>query len=227
MNNSFLQHLRPMERRIVIGAAIIVFIVINVVWVRPHFKDWSRVQLEFANARTALAKYKTEIARRSEYEKQQKSLEETSGGGLLPEEMAVQLRRIIQNQATQSGFVPTINELPRRQTMADKFFDEQSVRVSYIAGEPELVDFLYNISKDRSMIRVKDLTVRPDGALQKLQGEITLTASYQKKTAARAVPGTGTKTVVPPKTTTPPAKPAPAKSAPPKSPKPSSADVEK
>ena len=71
------------------------------------------------------------------------------------------------------------------------------------------------------MIRVKDLNIRPDSQLQKLQGEATLVASYQKATSkpAQAKPAPAPAKTAPAKASEP-AKPA-------SKPKPESAAVEK
>ena len=101
----------------------------------------------------------------------------------------MQIQRLIQNQATQSGIVPNgMSVLPSpRENRPDRLFDEISVKMGFVNAEPEhLLDFLYNISAGRSQIRVKDLSVRPDQPIQKLVGEITLTASYQKKAPGAA-----------------------------------------
>jgi Tfp pilus assembly protein PilO len=184
--NSFFDrlNLRPMERRLVTFVFIVVFVVLNVWFVRPHFNDLAKLQSEHDKSQKTLTRFRTEIANIPEYQKEKEKLEDT-GGGLAPEEVAVQIRRTIQSQASQSGLVPSVNDL-RSSARADKFFDEHAVKVSFAAGDKELVDFLFNLSAGKSMIRVKDLNVRPDPQLQRLQGEATVAVSYAKKTAASA-----------------------------------------
>ncbi|MEO6034508.1 MAG: hypothetical protein ABIQ35_04560, partial [Verrucomicrobiota bacterium] len=63
----------------------------------------------------------------------------------------------------------------------------QSIQISVNTGEKELVDFLLNIGSGSSMIRVRDLDLKPaDQNRYRLQGRITLSANYQKKPTARA-----------------------------------------
>ena len=38
-------NLGALERRIVVVAALVLFIVVNAMFVWPHFKDWSKAQL--------------------------------------------------------------------------------------------------------------------------------------------------------------------------------------
>lgn len=233
-------NLRPGERRLVIGIAIVVFVVLNIWFVIPHFKDWGRVTGQYQSAVDTLTKFKTEIGKQPEYQKERDRLER-GGEVLQPEERSVELRRIIQNQATQSNIVPEgLAELPRKGS-TNEFFEEVPIRMGFRGvAEADLVDFLYNLSKDRSMIRVKDLSLRPDPSQQKLQGETTLVASYQKKSSAKIAAPTGPTGTRSSTTNSanpaPPAKPAGTKSAvttktpppaKPAKPLPKSADVER
>lgn len=202
-------NLRPAERRLVFGVLLVVFVVLNVWFVWPHFGDWSKVKADLENAKQTYVKFENEIARRNEYESAKKKLEQ-SEGGLAPEEMAINLRRNVQTQASQSGIIPNgMNDLPKPQGKSDSLFDETSIRLNFInTGEQELVDFLYNLSAGKSTIRVRDLNVAPDPSQQKLQGDMTLTASYQKKSQSKLAPPAATRGAAPTKTT-PPAQPLP------------------
>ncbi|MBA4149886.1 MAG: hypothetical protein H0X66_17380 [Verrucomicrobia bacterium] len=180
-------NLRPGERRLVVVIAIVVFIVLNALLVWPRFGDWAKAQKELDKTRETLADYRAEIARMPEYQKTKEKLE-GQGSSLMPEEAAIQLRRTIENQVSQSGVIPNgINDQPARET-PDQFFAERSIMMGFInTPDSALVDFLFNIG-DRSMIRVRDLTVRPDTQMQKLQGNISLTVNYQKRTTPAPAP---------------------------------------
>jgi hypothetical protein len=239
-------NLRPMEKRLVIVAAIVVFIVLNIVFVRPHFGDWKMTKDEFANAQKTLGRYQDEIGRKKTYEDGIKRLGQ-SGEELLPEEAVVQLGQKIQDQASRSGIVPNgLQSAGKPTSRPDQFFEEQSIRMGFQnATEEELIDFLFNLSSG-SMIRVRALSVRPDPPMQKLQGDLTLTASYQKRAtralpsitkppaktapAAKPVSSAAPKTPIPktvmPKPGSVPPKSSPSKATPSK-PKPDSASVEK
>lgn len=198
-------NLRPMERRLVIGVMITVFVVLNIWFVWPQFKEWNRVQEDFRKARIKLVDYQREITRRQEYENDRKRLEDEGAGSVVTEEMGLQLRKLVMNQASASGLVPDgMSDLPRTPNPTGLIEEVSTTMKFKNTGEQELVDFLYNISADRSMIRVKDLSVSPDPQLQKLQGEITLTASYQKKappkSAASAAPAGSKPAAAAPKT---------------------------
>jgi hypothetical protein len=66
------------------------------------------------------------------------------------------------------------------------FFVEQTQQISVLALEANLVDFLYRLGAGPSMVRVHDLSLRPDAPHQRLQAEIRLVASYQKTSPASA-----------------------------------------
>ena len=61
-----------------------------------------------------------------------------------------------------------------------EFFQEQTLRVTSLCTDAQLVDFLHKLGTGNSLIRVRDLDVRPDQGQMKLNCTITLVASYQK-----------------------------------------------
>src|ERR1044071_9397964 len=46
----FFARLNPTERRFVVGVAVVFFLVINIVWVWPHFGDWSETKTRMKEA---------------------------------------------------------------------------------------------------------------------------------------------------------------------------------
>ena len=93
--------------------------------------------------------------------------------------------RTIQSQSARSGvgIVNTSRQLTRTN---DAFFVEQVQNINVTANDEQLVDFLYKLGSDASMIRVRDLELQPDAAHQHLTANIRLVASYQKSPAAPA-----------------------------------------
>jgi hypothetical protein len=53
----FFARLNPTERRFVVGVAVVFFLVINIVWVWPHFSDWSQTRIKMDTAGANLAKF--------------------------------------------------------------------------------------------------------------------------------------------------------------------------
>jgi Tfp pilus assembly protein PilO len=189
-------NLRPQERRVVVLGAAAVFVVLNFFFVWPHIDDFSRVNRQIAEARRTLANYQQEIARTADYQSHLDKLQRL-GSAVLPSEQAVQLLHTVQDQARLSDVLITSTRTqPTGVSGAstNQFFDEQTVAIDVNTGDKELVNFLIALGSGDSMIRVRDLDLRPDPPLYKLLGKLTLVASYQKK----------------PKTVTPAAAPRPA-----------------
>ena len=195
----FFARLNPMERRFVVGVAVLFFIVINLVWVWPHFSDWGKTRTRMDKAHEQLVQFEggtNQIpALQKEIEKYQKQ-----GELVPPQDQAVRFVRLIQNQAAQSGVI-IVNMGSQREGGTNAFFVEQNETVTLQSGEKQLVDFLYNLGAGNSLIRVKVLSVQPDPSHQQLATRATLVASYQRKAtgahAATPAPAAPAKTPAP------------------------------
>jgi len=196
--------LSSLERRFIILVAVILFVVINLLFVLPHFHDLGKIESRFAGANNKLEQYEKEIAQVPLYEKNVKELE-GEGASVPQEDQSVNFLTAINNQAAQStvGIIAN-NRQPER---TNQFFIERAQALTTQSGEPQLVDFLYSLGSGTSLIRVRSLSIRPDAARQGLSATITLIASYQKKAPAKSTPATKPATTTAP-TTTPTAKPA-------------------
>ena len=192
-------NLRPNERRLVIIVGIVLFILINAFFVWPHFGDWGRLQKRQKQASDLLTAFQDEIRKTPQYEAQLKNLRE-AGASVASEEQALKLSTTIDNQARLSSV--QINRYdPQRPTSGttktNQFFEEQSGVLNVAAEEKALVDFLYNLGVGGSLIRVRSMNLSPDPARQKLQGNITVVASYAKKTPTRPVTAAPARTNAP------------------------------
>lgn len=185
--------LSSLERRFIILVVVILFVVINLLFVLPHFNDLANIDNRFGDANAKLEKYEKEIAQVGFYEKNVTALE-GEGASVPKEDQAVNFLQAIQNQAAQSGVSVLANN--RQPERTNEFFLERSQALTTQSGESQLVDFLYSLGSGNSLIRVRALSVRPDAPRQALSANITLIASFQKKAPVRAA--------------TPAARPAPA-----------------
>jgi hypothetical protein len=199
-------NLKPGERRLVIGVIIAVFIILNWLFVWPKFSEWGKIKARRQVAQAQIDQYDREIRNTKTYQLELAKLKE-QGAEVATEEQAVKLSTTVNNQAALSG-VGVNRYDPQRPTSAlssagktNQFFEEQSGVVNVTTEEKNLVDFLYHLGVGGSMIRVRSMTLNPDPQRQKLQGNITLVATYQKKAPPRAVAATTT-----------PARPAPTSS---------------
>lgn len=182
--------LRPFEKRVVMAAGVIFFIVLNAWLVWPHFSDMGNVKFRTKVAQDKLANYQAEIAKKPMYLRMVHELE-GEGLAVAAEDQALQFERAVNAQAGQSG-VRFMGNPGRIITVTNQFFIEKSQNFSVQGGEKELVNFLYNLGSGESLIRVRDLGIRPEPAHHELVGTVKLVASYQKKTSTRpgASPGT-------------------------------------
>ena len=195
--STYLSKLNSSERRFVVGVALTFFLVINIFWVWPHFSDWGAIRGRLDTANATLATFDAMFQKTNDIAKEVEKMQR-AGANVPPEDQAVSFLRTIQTQAAQSGVAVGGNG--RLITRTNQFFMEQIQTITVGAGEKQLVDFLYNLGSGDSLVRVRDLSIRPDPQRQQLQANITLIASYQKNVKASA----------------PAAKPAPAAAAPPK-----------
>ena len=174
----YFSHLRPMERRLVVGVAVVLVLVLNAVFVWPHFADWGRLRHRLDEAHGKLKVYQTAQAQIPALTAEVKKFE-SDGQFVAPEDQGINFMRTIQTQSAASGV--QLQNISRQLTHAsDPFFVEQVVNINVLATEDQLVDFLYKLGSGASMIRVRDLELQPDTPHQHLTANIRLVASYQK-----------------------------------------------
>lgn len=201
----FFAQLRPMERRLAVGVLVIFILVLNWLFIWPHFSDLGMLHQRIRNAQAKLVEFQAVIADKPKYEAMVAKFEK-EGSFVPPEDQAINFMRTVQTQAAASGV--GIANYSRSQMHQEQFFTEQVQGINVIATDAQLVDFLYKLGTSASTVRVRDLELQPDAPHQHLNANIQLVASYQNKPPA---PGT-VPAAAPPKTTP---KPAATTSAPP------------
>ena len=185
-------NLRPQERRLVVMAVAVLAVVLHFWFVQPYFRELGQVKAELDKARRTLKTYQAEIAHTNEYEAKRLKLE-IQGSSLPVEQQAMAniLSIKILEVAKQSGLsAGTITPLTQSRTgRTNEFFEEQAINLFVNpSGPQELVDFLYAIGSGDLLVRVKELSLNPDGSQTKLAGTMKLVASFQKKTPAPLAP---------------------------------------
>lgn len=185
-------NLRPHERRLVVVAAMVIFVLLNLWFVWPYFDDWSQVKMRMQRSRDTLAKYQAEIARRGEYERRRAELEAT-GSQMLSNDL--ELERLVRSQAAAAGLqITSTGPGPRFSgTRTNQFFQEQTLSIQFTSGGKELVDFLVGIASGDAMVRVRVMNVKPDPSQTRLVGNIVFVGNYQGRpsTSPPAGPGLG------------------------------------
>ena len=200
---AYFARLSSLERRFIVLAIVVVFVVVNLWFVLPRFNDWSQVRNRHETTLATRVKYEKEIAQTATYTSQIGKLE-SEGVSVPLEDQSLNILTTINSQAVQSG-VSILNNNPQPER-TNQFFLERAQGLTIQSSEAQLVDFLYKLGDGNSLIRVRALSLRPDAPRQALAGNITLIASYQKKPSARtapapapaAVPATTGKTNKPP-----------------------------
>jgi Tfp pilus assembly protein PilO len=178
----FFAQLRPLERRLAVGVLVVFILVLNGVFIWPHFSDWKNLRRRLEDARTKLDQYQKTISQTANYQAQVKAFE-TGGNYVAPEDQAINFLRTIQSQALASG-VGMVNPGRSLTRTNDAFFVEQIQNITVSATDEQLVDFLYKLGSDASMVRVRDLELQPDPQRQKLTASILLVATYQRNAPA-------------------------------------------
>jgi len=195
----FFAQLRPMERRLAGGVLVIFILVLNWLFIWPHFSDLGKLRQRIASAQAKLAAFQTAIAEKPKYEAMMKKFE-SAGVFVPPEDQAINFMQTVQMQAAAShvGIASQSHSTPR----PGQFFTEQVQGINVVATDAQLVDFLYKLGSSASMVRVRDLELQPDNAHQHLIANIQLIASYQNKPVA-AAPAAVIKSTPAPAPTTP------------------------
>jgi hypothetical protein len=195
-------NLRPQERRLVVLVAIVFFVVLNIWLVWPHFGDWANVQLRRERAEKTLGTYSAEVAKMKGYQVKLRELE-SAGSSVVPEEQELDFVRTVDSEAHLNKLL-VIQSDPRPRvsanTQTNRFFEEQYETLHVNSGNEELINFLVSLASTNSLIRVKDLSLKvADAGSTKLDGQMTLVASYKRTTPTR---GAAAVTVAPATLTT-------------------------
>lgn len=184
--NKYFSQLRPLERRLAVAVLVVLFLVLNFLFVWPHVSDWSDLTQRRDAADNKVRIYQQAIAQSVAYKKLVSDLEQ-SGQVVPPEDQGINFTRAIQNQSGLSG-VAFLNNSRQITVTNDQFFVEQRMNINVQATDEQLVDFLYKLGSGASMIRVLDLELQPDVPHEHLNANIRLVASYQKNPPAKSSP---------------------------------------
>jgi hypothetical protein len=181
-------NLRPQEKRLVVISLAILFVVLNLWLVWPHFRDAGRIRGELARAEQTLKTFGDELARTNGYHLRLQALK-TTGADVLPEDRANALMSTIQNYILQNGVSSGgLSLVPRTaRGRTNEFFEEQALTLRLNpTGPEELVNFLVAVAGSELVIRVKELDLRRDPTETKLIGQMKLVASFEKKAPTRS-----------------------------------------
>lgn len=181
-------NLQPQERRLVLGAIVVVALVLNYWIVWPYFQDWPKVNRELEELLRVKSRYLAETGKTNQYNTRLASLR-SMGAQVAPEDAPTRLQVTILTNANATGvqvnrLIPVIQAARGGAgSRTNEFFEEYQVTVDVIAGEPELVAFLFQLGSGESMVRVRDVSnLRLDPSQTKLTCTLTLVASFPRRT---------------------------------------------
>jgi hypothetical protein len=187
-------NLTPQERRIVVVIAVVVFVVLNLLLVWPHFHDLARVRGQLAKTRQTMTDWNKEILldvdpSTNGYKNKLKILQRQQGGGVVNQQ--VQLQKSISDQAIKTGVnISDTRPATTSHPETNAFYDEQAVKITFESQEEQLVNFLFNIGNDPAMIRVREINLKTaDANRYRLRGDALLTANYAKQAPATVPAG--------------------------------------
>jgi hypothetical protein len=204
MNTSFLDQLNltPQERRIVVAIAVVVFVVLNLLLIWPHFGDLKRVRQQLDDTRNTMTTWNVEIGKDVDpstngYKNKLKTLERQQGGGIGSQQ--IQLQKSIYDQAMKTGVnVGEYRPVSSAGVSSNEFYEEQSLKITFECQESQLVNFLFNVGNDPAMIRVRELNLHAaDANRYGLKGDAFLSANYAKQQPKAAPPAAKAPAVAP------------------------------
>jgi hypothetical protein len=177
-------NLRPQEKRLLAFIGTVLFVMFQVWFVFPRFKDWRTAQNKAEELRRRMNMYKAEIGRIPEYEAKLRSIQPDDAPEIPKGDQTVDFRRRVESMAQSGNISVTGMNGPNRSgvTATNQFFEEWSLSLQGFAGEKDWVDFLFKLSAGASTIRVRDLNLTQGPNYTNLNANLVLIANYQKGT---------------------------------------------
>ena len=174
--------LRAHERRLLVVGALVLFLVLNLWFVWPHYGDHARVRVQIRTGQDTLSDYRTELARTNEYASRLQQLE-SEGTGLLDDDMDIKLLSTVQVLVQNSGIVAaSVTPAPRApRGGTNEFFEQRALAITLNPTAPEpIIRFLVALATNQVVLRVKELDLKKDGTQTKLAGSLRVVASFQR-----------------------------------------------
>lgn len=171
---------KPQERRSVIFLLIGFFVIGNVVWLfmGPDLIESMERRDSFLDANKNLAGVEMRLKDVKTDLKTLRGLEDAKV--VSGQDHARKLMDTLETKARRSGLNITRTRGSQGSARSNKEFHEYKRTISFQSGMIELVDFLKNVSREQSMIRVSDMTILPTPDRKYLKVDLTFVASFPK-----------------------------------------------
>lgn len=174
--------LQPAERRLLVGVGVVLFLVFNIYFIWPHFNEWGQLKGDIATLQMTRTAYEQERDNLPGY--QEKEAELRGRSPAVPASgIGSQLVKEVQNQAKRLGKqFAYIKQIDGAQNERSQFFEEKIVNVRFTSWtDTNVLQLLISLGEGSSVIRIRDLSIKPDPSRLKLTGNATMIASYQKE----------------------------------------------
>lgn len=191
-------NLKPEERRLAVLFCAVFFLFVNYMYVFPKFKELKTTKQKIQQEQNKLAMFRLKTNQIPDLETTLQQLGERAGPSLLdsPSQRSLFSRTVNKLASKYDVTIKSQSQIREVQPVAgqtNQFFTELEIPVRIEGSEEQVVNFLYALSNDESLIRVRSLTLAPSriGGLL-LDGQLNLVASYLKnleKAGASANPG--------------------------------------
>ena len=181
-------NLKSSELRFLGLVALVVFAMLNVWLVWPHFYEWATAKDEIAKSRKKLKDWQVRIERRPQQEEVLRRLEK-QGPTALMEGQAGNLLASIEAHMRMNNIIDRGKRVFVNQNApTNQFFEEFAYTVNIAATNEALINFLLDLASPNSMIRVREMKLDRDAATggTLLAGSLRIVASYAKKPPAPA-----------------------------------------
>ena len=177
------EQLKPGERRMVAGIGLIFFLVLNWIFVWPHLHDLGKAGMRMDKAHVTIDLYKAELKNKPTYEAKIRALQSDGASDVQAEDQALDFVRFYDARA-RSNSVQVINNSRLITSTNDPFFVDHEMSLTVQGKERNIVNFLYSLGSG-NFVRVRGMSLHPDGPHQQINANISIVASYAKKPPAR------------------------------------------
>lgn len=179
-------NLKPEERRLAVIFLAIFFVFVNYMYVFPKFKELESTQQKTQLAENKLAMYRLKTNQIPTLESTLALLGQKAGPSVQdnPRQRSI-LSATVDRMARKHEVTivrqSQIREVSPEPGQTNQFFTELEIPVSIEGTEEQIVNFLFSIGNEDSLIRVRSLTLSPSrrGGLF-LAGQLNLVASFLK-----------------------------------------------
>lgn len=179
-------NLKPEERRLAVLFMAVAFVFVNYMYVFPRFKELNETKSQIQVAENTFASYRLKTNSIPDLQLKLEDLGREAGPP------------IEDTPGQRTSFVRTVNRMASKHQInlktqgqirevlpppgqTNSFFTELEIPIIVTSTEEQMVNFLYSLGNEESLIRVRSLTLSPsrEGGLM-LDGNISLVASYLK-----------------------------------------------